>query len=320
MTETAATPDWLATAIDANQRRGLVTDLREEYPAETLPGDLCVVSPYDNAKAVGRLFLVTDSDPGRCTGLLVSAETELASEVDAILGPTETGLAYPIAAHTRFSGPIWTTQVRRRIGAVPADVLDQLLALAWSDEPTEVTVTRGMALLPEGIDPRYPALRALSAELDALTDCCRRRPDLAMSVLDPVLAELDVLRVVLSEPWEAAVAAAEATVDFLDRLLGSFDHLSRDEQQVARLFVERGLSNQPTATREIGPLITGHRDSAAVGRAVASVGNRSPVITVLSHQRCLTAVTSLAARVHDGATETTIVLTSISESCVLEAV
>lgn len=321
MAETTGTPTWLVEALEAVELHRPDPDLCEESPAELLPGDLCVVTPHDDAAAVGRLFLITESDPGRCIGMLVSAEPELASEVDAVLSPTETGLPYLVAAHTRFSGPIWTTQVRRRIGAVPTEILDQLIALAWSDESDEVTVTRGMPLQPEGLDPRYSALRALSAELDALTNHCRRRPDLGVSVLDPVLAEIDVLRVVLAEPgWDEAIAAAGATADFRDRLLDSFDQLSQDEQRAASPFIERAVNASPASRRAITPLIKGHRDAAAVGRAVASVGHWEPVITVLSHHRCRTTVSSLTARIRDGAAETTLVLTPISESRMLEAV
>ena len=65
--------------------------------------------------------------------------------------------------------------MRRRVGAVEESVLGQLDELSHRDEPIGVTLKRGLPLQPEGIDPRYPALRVLSEELDSLTDHCRRR-------------------------------------------------------------------------------------------------------------------------------------------------
>ena len=106
--------------------------------------------------------------------MIASVETELATEVDVLLPAAETGLGYPIAIHTRYLGPVWTTQVQRRVGAVAADTLAEIERLAWNDE-AQVAVRVGLPLQPEDIDSRYPALRSLSAELNALTDHCRRR-------------------------------------------------------------------------------------------------------------------------------------------------
>ncbi|MGH3887720.1 MAG: AAA family ATPase [Pseudonocardiaceae bacterium] len=106
--------------------------------------------------------------------MLAGIETELATEVDALLAASLTGLGYEIAVYTCFPGAVWITQISRRMGAVAGDVLDQLLALAWSDEPDGVVVPRGVPLQPAGIDPRYPALARMSAKLDQLTDHCHR--------------------------------------------------------------------------------------------------------------------------------------------------
>lgn len=150
-------------------------ELVEESPAEVLPGDICVVKPFDRGAAVPRLFLVTEAERGWCEGMLASVETELATEVDMILSPVDTGLGYPIVVHSRYLGPIWMTQIQRRVGAVRAETLDEIERLAWNDE-AQVTLPVGLPLQPDNVDPRYPLLQELSAELDALTDHCRRRP------------------------------------------------------------------------------------------------------------------------------------------------
>lgn len=163
-------PAWLSAALlqVANDPRG--ADLQEDEPTAVLPGDVCVVRSMKGRPTSGRLFVVTDVEDGCCRGMLAGIETELATEVGALLAPSLTGLGYQIAVYTRFFGAVWITQISRRVGAVVGDVLDQLLALAWSDEPDGVVLPHGVPLQPAGIDPRYPSLARMSAELDHLTD------------------------------------------------------------------------------------------------------------------------------------------------------
>ncbi|WP_420637791.1 hypothetical protein [Candidatus Poriferisocius sp.] len=149
-------------------------------------GYICVVRPFARSHAIGRLFLVTETGDGWCRGMLAGAETELATEVDAVLAADLTGLGYPVTVHTRYHGPIWLTQVAQRVGSVEPPVLHELERLSWSDR-ADVTLTRGLPLQPKGIDPRYPALEALSDELDNLTDHCRRcRNELHPPLPEPV--------------------------------------------------------------------------------------------------------------------------------------
>lgn len=139
---------------------------------EVLPGDVCVLRSTTGPPRPGRLVVVTDGehDSCSCRGMLAGIETELATEVDALLAPSLTGLGYEIAAYTRLLGEIWITQIVRRVGAVADDVVGQLLALAWSDDPAGVVIPRGVPLQPAGIDPRYPALARMSTEFDQLLE------------------------------------------------------------------------------------------------------------------------------------------------------
>lgn len=183
MTRSPGTPAWLAQAAEEHPCR---PDPRyqEEDPAEVLPGDVCVVGPYNHDDpasrrlgTVGHLFVVIGvaGDEGWFTGMLAGTDTELATEVDAVLEPESSGLGYEIVVHSRYFGPLWTAQVRRRVGAIEESVLKQLDELSLRDEPIGVELRRGLPLQPEGIDPRYPSLHTLSEELDNLTDHCRRR-------------------------------------------------------------------------------------------------------------------------------------------------
>jgi hypothetical protein len=292
-------PSWLAEATNAATHLGK-PELTEAEPADVLPGDLCVIQPYDRREEVGRLFLVVDAHDGWCEGMMASAETELATEVDAILDPVASGLAYDVAVHSRFAGPIWVTQVRRRIGVVTADVLDQLLALQWEDEPAGMSLRLGMPLQPEGIDPRYPALSAMSAELDALTEHYRRcRHDLARPILDPVLAQVDLLRTILTEGgWDERIDVATSSPAFRDQLLEAYPQLTKDEQRAAMPFLERATvrhsSELPTRA---APVVAEHRDPQALSEALYIGARARPVITVLTHRSCWTTRTRSSVRI-----------------------
>ena len=173
MSGTSNPSPWLVQAVE--EHSGLSDQrYREDEPVEVLPGDVCVVGPFDPAVSdghrlgmIGHLFVVIDetADEGWFTGMLAGTETELATEVDAILDPERSGLGYEIVVHSRYRGPLWTVQVRRRVGAVDDLVLSELDELSYRDEPVGVSLRRGLPLQPEGFDPRYPALRTLSEEL-----------------------------------------------------------------------------------------------------------------------------------------------------------
>jgi len=205
-------PAWLSAALLDVASDPRDANLQEDEPTEVLPGDVCVVRSMSGRPSSGRLFVVTDVEDGCCRGMLAGIETELATEVDAVLSPSLTGLGYEIAVYTRFSGAVWITQISRRVGAVAGDVLDQLLALAWSDEPEGVTLPGGVPLQPAGIDPRYPTLARMSAELDHLTDHChRRRNERAAPVFDPAIGQPDFLREIASESGSPSVLASAET-------------------------------------------------------------------------------------------------------------
>ncbi|MGH3773740.1 MAG: hypothetical protein ACRDRW_20515 [Pseudonocardiaceae bacterium] len=313
---------WLSTALLAVPTDLRDPDFQENGPVEILPGDVCVVRSMNRRSGPGRLLVVTDADvaDGWCQGMLAGIETELATEADALLAPSLTGLGYEIAVYTRFSGAVWIIQISRRIGAVAGEVVDQLLALAWSDEPDGVVIPRGVPLQPAGIDPRYPALARMSAELDQLTDHChRRRGDLAAPVFDPAVGRLDVLRAIASEPGSPSVmASAEASPELADELLTSFPQLSRDEQRALQPVLERALSTGPptSSVGAAGEIASHHRGQAltqVVSRA-ATRGPMVPMVTVLSHRRCWRAAPQRARRISIEHRQTLIVFTPVNET------
>ena len=119
-----------------------------------------------------------DQKPGsghHFKGMLAIAGTEHAIDVDIVLAPENTGLSYPVAVLTRFHGPVWAVQVRDRVGGTEVPALEELRRLSWNDEPAGVSLRRGLPLLPEGLEPRYPDRRTLSLEFDRLTENYRHR-------------------------------------------------------------------------------------------------------------------------------------------------
>ncbi|MCQ3810003.1 MAG: hypothetical protein KTV68_05540 [Acidimicrobiia bacterium] len=288
MNSPSALPAWLLDTL--SQRRSQAdAQYREEEPIEVLPGDVLVVGPFDDYSAGGSLLIAVDSENGWFKGMLANAQTELATEVDAILPPASTGLGYEITAHTRFHGPLWTVQVRRRVGAIEMSTLEQLEKLAWRDEPSGVTLRRGQPLQPEGLDPRFPVLRALSLEFDLLTDNFRRRCHDLMPVLDPLVGELDTLNELLCESgWEDQIKAASISAEFNNRFLDTYPQLSPDQQRAVQLIAEhtqRGRSSRQSVLKEDLD-IPGHKDKGALVVGIGQVQGILPFLEVLTHPEC----------------------------------
>lgn len=298
MTGSSSNPRWLVQAAEEHPRR-VDPRYREEDPAEVLPGDVCVVGPYNRSDpashrpgSVGHLCVVIDvaGDHGWFTGMLAGTATELATEVDAILGPECSGLGYELAVHSRYFGPLWTVQVRRRIGAIEESVVRQLDDLSRRDEPIDVELRRGLPLQPDGIEPRYAALRALSEELDDLTDHCRRRRhDLGAPVLDPAIGSAVVLDALLAETgWQERVAPARPPTALLDCLRNAFPSLTMDQQHAAMPLLEAAVLARPqTRVCDISEAdLVDHMDPGALAGAIAESDESVPVTRVLSHPRC----------------------------------
>ena len=282
-------PDWLERAL--RNRKVADDEFREQEPIDLLPGDVVVVGPYDDASAYGRLLVVVDVDKGYFTGMMAITETDLATAVDAVLAPEVTGLRYPIVVLTRFLGPLWTVQVRQRVGALTIPILEELEALSWNDEPPNVTLPSGQPLQPEGVDPHYPFRQALSLEFDILTEHYRRRCHDLTPILDPVIAEADVLALILTEPhWEEHIHPASASHRFQEKLLASLPSMSKDQRLAARPFIEKSLHRPETTTVNscVEDRIAFHRDSPALATTVIEQQDILPSTLVVTHTRCWT--------------------------------
>lgn len=280
-------PTWLTDALADVASNPDNRELREESPSDVLPGDICVVKPFNRSDGLPRLFLIVETAETWCTGMIAGVETELATDVDVVLEAHETGLGYPIAVHTRYFGPIWTTQIFRRVGAVASEALDEIERLAWNDE-AQVSLPVGVPLQPDPIDPRYVALEALSSELDALSDHCRRRRgEFEQPVLDPGLADITVLRAVLAERgWETKVLHAVTSPEFRDRLLTALPNLSPDEQRAVVPLLERAaIGHASRGLTDMAAVLPDHVHAEDLARSVA-LFSEGVGVRVLSHRLC----------------------------------
>lgn len=313
-------PSWLDGALAADPPPAGLS-LREDAPDEVLAGDVCVVAPLGHGDGPGRLFVIAHPNGGWCEGMMAGTELELATEVDAILHPSQTCLEYEIVVYSRFHGPIWTVQVKQRVGAVESDILSELEALAFLDEPPELSLTTGIPLQPEWLDPRFAGLRALSQELDSLTDHYRRRHDLDQPILDPLLGDTNVLSSLLTDTgWSQQVRHARAPTALLDRLRDTWPRLSKDEQGAARYLIERAIN--ASGNNVVPPTLppVSHRDPTALAGAVFDDDEASPAVTVLSHPGCWHGQPPATIRANDSDHQAFVSFESVSDRPLQEVV
>lgn len=289
MSNSQNTPNWLVEARERHQRPAS-PDFREEEPADILPGDICVVSPFDDRSGVGLLFLVTDVHIDWCSGMMVTAQVELATEFDALLSPEEAALSYQIAIHTLYFGSIWKRpQIRSRVGAVEMPVLESLEDLARGGESSDVSLKRGQPLQPEGVDPRFPALKLLSLEFDRLTEHYRCH-DL-VPILDPAVGEKEVLKALLRERgWDQQMKSEPISCSsrFRDIYSKSLQRLSRDERRAAQPIGELALRSSPYRKLASEPKINvlGHKDGESLIGEIGQIQEGSPFATILTYRKC----------------------------------
>ena len=152
---------------------------REEAPApdDVEDGDILVVTSMDGREPSDRMVIVFDVEPERkrFQGLLVTNETPLAVGTDLILDPEDTRLPYSVAATVRASGWLWYEQIKRRVGALTDEALDGVIAGYYDGKGEFHLSHRGLALLREPWDLRWPTLLAEAEHMRALAEDCTTR-------------------------------------------------------------------------------------------------------------------------------------------------
>ena len=173
-------PDWLTGALEDHPPAEY--PWREETPApdDVEYGDILVVTSMDGREPSDRMVIVFDLEPERkrFQGLLVTNETPLAVGTDLVLDPEDTGLPYRVAAAVRASGWLWYEQIKRRVGYLTDEALDGVIA-GYCDGEGEFHLShRGLALLREPWDMRWPTLLAEAAHIRALAEDCTSKREI----------------------------------------------------------------------------------------------------------------------------------------------
>ena len=167
-------PDWLTGALE--YRSPAEYPWREEAPApdDVDVGDLLIVTSMDGREPADRMVLAYDAEPEqRCfLGLLVTNETRMADSTDPVLNPDDTGLPYRITVMTHASGWLWYVQIKHRIGSLTDEALDAVSAGRSGEENEFHHKHRGLALLREPCDKRWPTLLAEAEHMRALAEDC----------------------------------------------------------------------------------------------------------------------------------------------------
>src|SRR5205085_12651780 len=102
-----------------------------EDPADILEGDICVAVEDTRHPDLARIVVVLEADDTSpyVTVALATEELELATATDLVLYPEATALRYRIAIFGRISGPVFRSQLVRRIGAIRAEPLEAVMDL-----------------------------------------------------------------------------------------------------------------------------------------------------------------------------------------------
>lgn len=176
MPQPQAQPTWLTDALKTATK----TPSTQSTPPET--GQVRRLDAMDRDGSDSRLVLVTELDPGAASARLVllSHETEMASNLDVSLGSELTGLPYDLIGLPDVSGPAWFVQLGPVLATLSLDVLN---------DPE----LRDAPELRDELDARWSWKEAEHDALLALTGECRRQmmdgePD---TVIDPVALDPD---------------------------------------------------------------------------------------------------------------------------------
>jgi hypothetical protein len=238
----AEIPPWLA-------------DLAGRYPSSESGGTSLGGKPPQR----GEIWVATDLDARRRSPVLIlavngpvlevmllSSETDMATDRDAVLDSSVTERQYALLALTDLTGPLWRFQLTQRIGAALSLQPSVLEAFVGGHLPNALST--GPPLVSRR-DPRWQFRKAEAAHLrDLAADCARTIADGGV-LLDPS---------VLEQPSEKWAASPEVTTHLLLEGLqsGYLEHLlaSGDVADVIRERLASALLVLQPYSRALEPL------------------------------------------------------------------
>ena len=266
----------------SNRPRGTPDAARPALVADRLVarGDIRVIEPLPWLDGRRRLAVVrrVHADHDSADVMLAHAWSELATDTDAVIPGTDSGLSYPLVVECYVRGPVWLLQVRQRVGDLDERMLEAIGHAVVDGDPAVEGAQTGLPLAGPA-DPRWRFKEDESAELRALTRDC------ATALLDdgqPWLVEPDRLSPATHGAAEAGPdptaafqnnQSLEATVHLLATRSVAVDFRSLDpatlvpERWIEHLGRDVGLSMfaalQPTLQRQLSHLCSNLLQDAA---------------------------------------------------------
>ena len=172
--DSAATGFAVVEQALSNRPRGTPDAARPALVADRLVarGDIRVIEPLPWTEGRRRLAVVrrVHAEHDSADVMLAHAWSELATDTDAVIPGTDSGLPYPLVVECYVRGPVWLLQVRQRVGVLDERILEAIGHAVVDGEPADGVPT-GLPLAGP-TDPRWRFKEDESAELRALTRDC----------------------------------------------------------------------------------------------------------------------------------------------------
>lgn len=192
-------PTWLLDYLGRLE----IVPLAQGGMARPQPGDLRLADAGDETRLV---LVLGQTDTGEQECLLVSVETEYATDQDLLLGVQDTGLPYEVIAETDIVGPVALSAIGPRLGRIDsADLLcslsDAVLGLGISADLsgrlglaiTQITDPRRIWKAAEGVFIGAAMLSSVEAAATLMVDPSVFLPECAMEEVSARSLFLDVL-------------------------------------------------------------------------------------------------------------------------------
>lgn len=184
-------PDWLSTARSrARDRRPL--EVRDDWPRFPRIGDLRIAEPTAVGKCDPRMVIVIGLEPdvGVADVVLVSNETEFASDVDIVIPAGASGLPFDLLVETELVARLWCVQLGRLVAELGSD-LTFPIRQSVIEEKTIADGQRRILKEDAPVDQRALFKEREHTELAALSEDHRRTLDChepgSETVVDPAL-------------------------------------------------------------------------------------------------------------------------------------
>lgn len=147
--------------------------LERGAPRPVARGDVRVIEPLPWLDGPRRLAVVrrVDADRDIAEMMLAHPWPEVATDTDAIIASSDSGLPFPLVVECYVRGPVWLLQVRERSGVLTESLLDTIGSAVIDRNPAIEGVHTGLPLAGPA-DARWRFKEQEVVEWRTLTDDC----------------------------------------------------------------------------------------------------------------------------------------------------